>query len=59
VKPENAAMLESMSCKVTDDHRRREACLFIRQSSMHQVLEHTESAPATFIPFKNRSPLAQ
>ena len=44
VKPENAAMLESMSYKVTDDHRQREACLYIRQSSMHQVLEHTESA---------------
>lgn len=43
-KPENAAMLESMSHKVTDGHRRREACLYIRQSSMHQVLEHTESA---------------
>jgi len=37
-------MLESMAYKVTDDHRRREACLYIRQSSMHQVLEHTESA---------------
>ena len=44
VKPENAAMLESMAYKVTDDHRRREACLYIRQSSIHQVLEHTESA---------------
>ena len=40
----NAAMFESMSHKVTDDHRRREACLYIRQSSMHQVLENTESA---------------
>ena len=37
-------MLESMAYKVTDDHRRREACLYIRQSSMHQVLVHTESA---------------
>ena len=37
-------MLESMSHKVTDDHRQREACLYIRQSSMHQVLENTESA---------------
>ena len=37
-------MLESMSYKVTDDHRQRDACLYIRQSSMHQVLEHTESA---------------
>ena len=37
-------MLESMSYKVTDNHRQREACLYIRQSSMHQVLEHTESA---------------
>ena len=37
-------MLESMSYKVTDDHRQREACLYIRQSSMHQVLENTESA---------------
>ena len=37
-------MLESMSHKVTDDHRQRDACLYIRQSSMHQVLENTESA---------------
>ena len=37
-------MLESMSYKVTDNHRQREACLYIRQSSMHQVLENTESA---------------
>ena len=44
VKPENADMLESMSYKVSDEHRQREACLYIRQSSMHQVLEHTESA---------------
>ncbi|MYG65772.1 MAG: recombinase family protein, partial [Gammaproteobacteria bacterium] len=44
MKRENASMLESMAHKVTDDHRRREACLYIRQSSMHQVLEHTESA---------------
>ena len=44
VKSEDAAMLESMAYKVTDDHRRREACLYIRQSSMHHVLEHTESA---------------
>ena len=27
VKPENAALFESMSHKVTDDHRWREACL--------------------------------
>lgn len=37
-------MLESMAYKVTDGHRQREACLYIRQSSMHQVLAHTESA---------------
>ena len=43
-KQENTTMLEAMSYKVSDDHRQREACLYIRQSSMHQVLEHTESA---------------
>ncbi len=44
MKRGDADMLESMAHKVTDGHRQREACLYIRQSSMHQVLEHTESA---------------
>lgn len=29
--------------KVTADHLRRDAYLYVRQSSLHQVLEHTES----------------
>ena len=29
--------------KVTADHVRRDAYLYVRQSSLHQVLEHTES----------------
>lgn len=37
-------MFDAMSHKVTDSHRQRDACLYIRQSSVHQVLEHTESA---------------
>ena len=31
------------SFKVADHHRQREACLYIRQSSQKQVLNHTES----------------
>ena len=31
------------SFKVAEHHRRREACLYIRQSSQKQVVNHTES----------------
>ena len=37
-------MPEAMSYKIADHHRQREACLYVRQSSLHQVQELTESA---------------
>lgn len=35
--------MHSSASKVTADHVRRDAYLYVRQSSLHQVLEHTES----------------
>jgi DNA invertase Pin-like site-specific DNA recombinase len=35
--------MQSGASKVTADHVRRDAYLYVRQSSLHQVLEHTES----------------
>lgn len=34
--------MQSGASKVTADHVRRDAYLYVRQSSLHQVLEHTE-----------------
>lgn len=36
-------MKDAMQQKVTADHLKRDAYLYIRQSTLHQVLEHTES----------------
>jgi len=36
-------MLIETSSKVTADHLRRDACLYVRQSSLKQVRENTES----------------
>ncbi len=36
-------MFDAMSHKVAGDHRRRRACLYVRQSSPQQVLSNTES----------------
>ncbi len=36
-------MLRPSSHKITADHLNRRACLYIRQSSLHQVQTHKES----------------
>jgi hypothetical protein len=35
--------MNSSSSKVTTEHLRRDAYLYVRQSSLHQVLNNTES----------------